>query len=90
MGVPHLAAKLQPHAETIVFTKSEARNANEARDKISKAVVDGPGLAYHIYHKCLSLRPNARNALEASPSYLELGHAAVAWLNHLEAYGLTM
>lgn len=81
MGVPHLAADLLTDAESIEFTKG---------DNTSKVIVDGPGLAYHIYYKCLPLRPTARNALEASPSYQELGHAAITWLTHLETCGLAM
>lgn len=90
MGVPHLIANLQPHAETILLTKSEVRTGSDTSNTFTKLVIDGPGLAYHIYYKCLSLRANARNALEAYPSYQELGHAVVAWLNHLDAYGLQM
>jgi hypothetical protein len=70
MGIPHLITFLQPYAEA----ESLAGNC---------VVVDGPGLAYYIYHMCLSARPAAWNPFEAAPSYEELGEACIAWLDGL-------
>lgn len=53
-------------------------------------IVDGPGLCYHIHYKCLAARPEARNALEAAPSYEELGEAAIEWLDGLQKTGATV
>jgi len=84
MGIPHLLNHLRSYASPFVLS-SGGRDANE-----STAIVDGPGLAYHAYYRALSRRTNARNALEAAPSYTELGGIAVEWLQTLEQHGLRM
>ncbi|KAE9370782.1 hypothetical protein N431DRAFT_492812 [Stipitochalara longipes BDJ] len=70
MGIPHLITFLQPYAETELI-------------RGRPVVIDGPGLAYHIYHACLSARPAAWNPLEAAPTYGELATACFAWLDGL-------
>lgn len=72
MGIPHLITYLRPYAES---------ESLAGRD----VIVDGPGLCYHIHHKCLGRKADARNALEATPSYDELGEAAIEWLEGLRA-----
>jgi len=84
MGIPHLLNHLRSYASPFALPSDE-KVANE-----STAIIDGPGLAYHAYHRALSRRTNARNALEAAPSYDELGHIAVAWLKTLEQHDLSM
>jgi len=74
MGIPHLITFLRPYAEQESFA---------GRD----VIVDGPGLCYHIHYKCLGRRTEARNALEAAPSYEELGNAAIEWLQGLREGG---
>ena len=74
MGIPHLITYLQPYSESKSL-------------KGENLVVDGPGLAYHIHHLCLRLRPGARNPFDAAPSYKELGEATIVWLNELQARG---
>lgn len=80
MGIPHLAQQLQPHGTKVVL----------ARDILNRvpAIIDGPSLAYHCFYVCLSRRSGARNTLEATPSYRELGEAAVSWLEQIEQFGL--
>ena len=74
MGIPHLITYLRPYA------------IHKSLDE-QTVVIDGPGLAYHIYHICLSARPASWNAFEAAPSYAELGQAVVAWLDGLRKSG---
>lgn len=74
MGIPHLITFLRPYA-----TRSSLTEQN--------IVIDGPGLAYHIYHVCLSTKRSARNYFEANPSYQELGATVLAWLDGLERSG---
>ena len=74
MGIPHLITFLRPYAEIEPLAGREV-------------VIDGPGLCYHIYHKCLGRRGDARNAFEAAPSYEELGDAALEWLDGLRGSG---
>ncbi|APA15918.1 hypothetical protein sscle_15g106880 [Sclerotinia sclerotiorum 1980 UF-70] len=74
MGIPHLITFLRPYA-----------TLSSLNDK--HIVIDGPGLAYHIYHICLSARKSAGNYFEANPSYKELGETVLAWLDGLERSG---
>lgn len=77
MGIPHLITYLRPYG---VVGALDGCNV----------VIDGPGLAYHIYHFCLTLRPLARNRLQAAPSYKEVGEAVIVWLDHLQARNVSM
>jgi hypothetical protein len=43
-------------------------------------VIDGPGLAYHILHKCASYS----NSLFSQPSPKLLGEATISWLDELQ------
>lgn len=63
MGIPHLIATLEPYA---VHSLLEDDNI----------VVDGPALAYHIFHVC-------RNNGITQPSYAVLGKATIDWLDRL-------
>ncbi|KAI9642606.1 hypothetical protein NHQ30_009411 [Ciborinia camelliae] len=74
MGIPHLITFLRPFA---------ALRPLKGRD----IVIDGPGLAYHIYHVCLGTKKSAGNYFEANPSYKELGETVIAWLDGLERSG---
>jgi len=76
MGVPHLINHLKPYATLAPLD--------------GDAVVDGPALAYHVYYICLNNRPMARNPLEATPTYEEIGRTSLAWLEGLEANGISM
>ncbi|KAI4722750.1 hypothetical protein E4T48_00911 [Aureobasidium sp. EXF-10727] len=80
MGIPHLTHSLSPFGDKVVLPQHPADHEN--------AIIDGPSLAYHIFYVCLSRRTNARNAFEATPTYQELGQAAVNFLEQIEQYGL--
>ncbi|PQE29346.1 hypothetical protein CJF32_00010919 [Rutstroemia sp. NJR-2017a WRK4] len=77
MGIPHLITYLRPFA-----------TRESLKDK--EIVIDGPGLAYHIYHLCQSTRVSAGNYFEAVPSYKELGETVLEWLDGLEKGGSTV
>ncbi|KAK6001833.1 hypothetical protein QM012_002323 [Aureobasidium pullulans] len=80
MGIPHLTHSLSPYGDKVVLPQHPANHEN--------AIIDGPSLAYHVFYVCLARRSSARNALEAAPTYQELGQAAVDWLEQIEQYGL--
>lgn len=71
MGIPRLITYLEPYA-----TPAELSGG--------KVIVDGPGLAYHIYHQLLASKPRADNAIYAAPTYAELGQSAVCFLDELQ------
>ena len=75
MGIPQFRRRLDPYA---------VRAAIEP----CNAVLDGPALAYHIVNLCLS-RTKRTSPFE-QPSYGLLGRTAVAWLDRIQACGLTM
>jgi len=74
MGIPHLITFLRPYAE----------NKSLAGD----AIIDGPGLAYHIFYLCLNSNTSARDPFEAAPAYEELGNTALEWLKGLRESGI--
>ncbi|CAD0101252.1 unnamed protein product [Aureobasidium mustum] len=80
MGIPHLTHSLSPYGDKVVLPQHPANHEN--------AIIDGPSLAYHVFYVCIARRTSARNALEATPTYQELGQAAVNWLEQIEQYGL--
>ncbi|KAK4998458.1 hypothetical protein LTR66_002323 [Elasticomyces elasticus] len=82
MGIQGLLHAVQPYATRITFTHDSQSDGTES------AIIDGPGLAYDVYNRCLTRQCGARNAFEALPSYGEVGAAAVAWLEGLEQHGL--
>lgn len=85
MGIPHLIAQIRPYAKSISWT-AEVRGADDK--KRDNLIIDGPSLAYYIYHRCLATKTDARTALDAIPTYTELGKATVEWLEKMETFGL--
>jgi hypothetical protein len=88
MGIPKLASRLHSYASTVVFEQSGGGGDLETHQR---AVIDGPALAYHIYNLCRSSKEHGvRNALQALPTYKELGIAAIRWLETIEEYNFDM
>jgi hypothetical protein len=77
MGIPHLITYLRPFATSVDLAGHSA-------------VIDGPGLAYHVWHICLSSKPQARNPFEATPSYKLLGETVIRWLDELQAHDVCL
>jgi hypothetical protein len=82
MGIPHLSHQLSPYGQKVVLPQTSVDHEN--------AIIDGPSLAYHVFSVCIASRTGARNAFEATPTYQELGQAAIDWLEQIELYGLKM
>ncbi|KAK0718258.1 XPG domain containing-domain-containing protein [Lasiosphaeria miniovina] len=75
MGVPHLRRHLEPYAQKGVIEPCNV-------------VIDGPALAYHILALCL--RSTQKSSPSEQPSYDVLGCTTVAWLDEIQASGLTV
>ncbi|KAL1870549.1 hypothetical protein VTK73DRAFT_2557 [Phialemonium thermophilum] len=75
MGVPHLKRHLQPYAQFSVLRQREL-------------IIDGPGLAYHIFHVC-QCRSTTSSPL-GQPSYSLLCATALAWLDKLVECGASV
>ena len=93
MGIPYLTQLLQPYAiSTILGCKSEQCRSHriESGRSARKIIIDGPALAYHVYHTVLREKPNLLNAFDAIPTYNETGNAFLTYLGELESHGLAM
>ena len=93
MGIPHLAQLLQPYAvSTVLGCKTPACKKHKLQQGIleREIIIDGPGLAYHVYYKILAHKPRTLNAVDAIPSYSEIGNATITFLDELVSYGLRM
>ena len=71
MGIPHLITYLRPFGIS----------ADLAGLGI---VIDGPGLAYHVWHICLASKSRFRNPFEATPSYELIEETVIKWLDELQ------
>ncbi|KAL8912308.1 MAG: hypothetical protein Q9171_002680 [Xanthocarpia ochracea] len=88
MGIPRFVGHLQQYSvNTSLGHKSGQSDGKSDRDKAypTKVVIDGPGLAYHIYYRLAHIS-NAPSPVEAIPSYGQIGQAVIAFLSELEAY----
>ncbi|MCJ1439706.1 MAG: hypothetical protein MMC23_000187 [Stictis urceolatum] len=86
MGIPRLTAHLEPYFETTVIgCQGNCRNPSSNSDQ--KIVIDGPGLAYYIYHTLVA-RSGAVSAIDALPSYQALGELAIDFINGLRSRGV--
>ncbi|OCK73667.1 hypothetical protein K432DRAFT_312287 [Lepidopterella palustris CBS 459.81] len=77
MGIPRLTSSLEPFAERIQFSSNDSGAPKSA-------VIDGPGLAFHICNQSLGYRTDLARA---SPSYAELSSRVVQWVRQLQQTG---
>ena len=92
MGIPRFVGHLQQYSVNATLGhKSTQSDGNNDRDNAypTKIIIDGPGLAYHIYYRLAHIS-NALSAFEAIPSYGQIGQAVIAFLSELEAYQVQM
>lgn len=86
MGIPGLTAKLQPYA---VPAKLGSYHLDASQDT-SRVIIDGPSLAYHIYYRLLACKSASLNALDAAPSYHDIGQGALVFLDALREHDVVM
>ena len=75
MGIPQLKRHLEPYAERAVIQPGDV-------------VLDGPALAYHVLSLCS--RATRKTSPLEQPSYQLLGQTALAWLDRIQACGLSV
>lgn len=90
MGVPHLITYLQPYATAVELGNCSSEGHTPAHRVRYKVIIDGPGLAYHIYYRLLAWKTKSSNAFDAAPSYEELGRGAVIFLDELQKHHIVM
>ncbi|MCJ1391426.1 hypothetical protein MMC18_004290 [Xylographa bjoerkii] len=87
MGIPRLRGLLEPYFQTSTLGCSN----QECKDHIRSSktvIIDGPGLAYAIYYRLLAYKPTSLNALDAQPTYEEIGRAVFLFLQALTNCGI--
>lgn len=83
MGIPRLYNHMRPYARPEPFSSTAAQT--------TPLFIDGPGLAYHVYHFALcSSPPTASNPWESALSYRDLQAAVVAYLDLLTETSFSM
>lgn len=88
MGIRGLLHHLDSYGERVGLQSTLDK---ETAPSERAAVIDGPALAYHIYNSSLAARAaQTSNALQAVPTYAEVGTAAVQWLQQLKVAGFNM
>lgn len=89
MGIPRLTSYLQPYFTSTVLGCSN-HNCSLHKDRSNGLIIDGPSLIYAVYYRLLACKPASLNALDAQPSYREIGNATVQFLEQLSACGMAM
>ena len=89
MGIPRLTGLLHPYSVSTSLGCSNKECPKHPRSSLP-LVIDGPGLAYAIYYRLLACKPTHLNALDAQPSYAEIGNATLQFLEQLTECGVAM
>lgn len=92
MGVPGLSKALKPYSvSTTVGCKTAGCIQHQPQHGGQiYMVIDGPSFAYCIYQRVIAAKAEWLTAIEAIPSYDEVGNGAIAFLEVLENYGVEM
>lgn len=90
MGIPRLTTFIQPYGVAIGLGDSSSADQKNPERVSHKVIIDGPGLAYHIYYRLLACKTESRNPFEAAPSYEELGKGVLDFLDELQKHNIIM
>ena len=88
MGISHLITLLHPYGKLATLGGNVKLQAPSLTCKQTKVIIDGPSLTYHVYYRLLAHRSS--DAIDALPSYHEIGRAFRAFLNLLQDHGVVM
>ncbi|KAI4093695.1 MAG: hypothetical protein LQ344_002760 [Seirophora lacunosa] len=89
MGIPRLTGQLEPYSVPLILgyqTVNFSKDLADSSSSLTPIIIDGPGLAYHIYHRLLAHRSACLKGLDAIPSYGEIGRAFIAYLDTLNSH----
>jgi hypothetical protein len=84
MGIPSFTSRLTPYLQP--FELGCANGACSSRRGGLNVVIDGPSLAFHVFHRLV----NHNVGIDGQPSYEELTMGVVVFLDELLAGGLVM
>ena len=89
MGISHLITHLRPYATEICHDHgTSTRRSDLFVNSETAMVIDGPGLAYHVYYTYLARQHRGAAAIGAALSHQDIGQAVIAWLDELQLCGL--
>lgn len=87
MGIPRLTSHVQPYLTPTILGCSD-HDCPLHNPHSRPLVIDGPALVYAVYYRLLACKPERLNALDAQPSYREIGDAVVRFLEEVERCGV--
>ena len=87
MGIPKLSRDLEPYREHVVLGIG---CSNPQADRISRLVIDGPGLVYFVYHQLLAMGDRKANPFDAQPSCAEVCETVRSLLLAFQNQGVEM
>ena len=92
MGIPRLISHLQPYflSATLGSRSSGCVKFDVGSSEKCIIIIDGPGLAFFIYYRLLANKSASLNAIDAVPTYDEIGKSFLIFLAELRAFGLTV
>lgn len=94
MGIPRLSGHIRPYGVPTILSCSKPDCRLHAQN--TKIVIDGPGLAHYIHFRLLEYKSSLLKfdgdvpSIDIIPSYHELGHATLAFLDELSSRGALM
>ncbi|OKL63343.1 hypothetical protein UA08_02112 [Talaromyces atroroseus] len=86
MGISHMTRHLSSLSESILLGKSHIQSAQAVRS----AVIDGPGLVYHVYSILLAQASTHISQIERQPSCDEVSVAVMTYLVLLQISGVNI
>ncbi|KAK5939471.1 hypothetical protein PMZ80_007848 [Knufia obscura] len=86
MGISRFSQDLRPYLERCVVT---SQLGNDLDLRITRLVIDGPSLVYHVYSKLTTYRlgTGLMTRLSSLPSYAQLNAAVDCFISDLESSG---
>lgn len=90
MGIPHLITHLRPYATSMTIDDHPSLSFSVNTTPNRRVIIDGPGLAYHVYCTYLAEPRSVAHPLTIASLHEQIGPAVIAWLDQLERCGIKM
>ena len=89
MGIRRLTSCLEPYSVPgLLGCRDLPCPTHSPQIHSNCVIIDGPGLAYHVFYRILAHKPESWNALDAMPTYKEVGELTILWLRELRMHGV--
>ena len=89
MGIRRLTSCLEPYSVPVLLGSGNFLDPSHSLQIHSNCIIiDGPGLAYHIFYRILAFKPESWNILDALPTYKEIGELTIIFLRELRERGI--